>query len=677
MKQFSIDLKRSAIGPIERMLFFILVASASQLLGGQTPAMPASEAVNAHFTAAQQAQRQNDYPTAEREYHEVLAAAPEFAEAHMNLGLVYQLQNRFGDAMAEFRRALKIKPGLTGANFFLGVDYCRLGDGAAALPHLRAAVSANPRRPETWLWLATAQKMSGRMQAEASTLKRALTVHPQNIDLLYLLGQAYERMGKTEVAGLARIAPASSWSEQLLGESYLTGGDWTFAVIRFQNALALPPPRPGIHVEMGEVLLRARRLESAAHEFDQELQLDSNNVRALVRRGEVKLIQGDAEACMHDWARALAIDAPQAEQVLGLREIGFGDAASERLPDPWRDKAEKLAAWFRDQPDPAAHFALAFLALQAGNSSDAAAKLASMKLTDSPAASGVCTERVLRSELNGHRYSAVSRCFPGATRNLPGSLRIPAAQALFEVGDYEDSLKLLSTLAERDAHSPPAYYGRARCYEKLAMVAYLHLYQADPDSYRVHQLLGDLDAVKGDDKGAIEEYRAAIAQKPSVPNLHYSLGHLLWKNLQTEDARTEFDAELAINPGHAGALHDLGNTYLFEHQPEKALPLLIRAQDGEPGDLELHRDLGSCYTQLRDYRRAEAEFKIALAADDDGSVHYKLARVYQTLGEKDKAATEFALSAQMNHESHRKLEQRTDRITNIQGLPEDSSEGNQ
>jgi tetratricopeptide (TPR) repeat protein len=208
------------------------------------------------------------------------------------------------------------------------------------------------------------------------------------------------------------------------------------------------------------------------------------------------------------------------------------------------------------------------------------------------------------------------------------------------------------------------------------MVAYLHLYQADPDSYRVHQLLGDLDAVKDDDKGALEEYRAAIAQRPSVPNLHYSLGHLLWKNLQTEEARTEFDAELAINPRHAGALHDLGNTYLLEHQPEKALPLLTRAQDAEPRDPELHRDLGSCYTQLRDYRRAEAEFKIAVAADDDGSVHYKLARVYQTLGEKDKAATEFALSAQMNHESHRKLEQRTDRIKNIQGLPEDSSAGN-
>jgi tetratricopeptide (TPR) repeat protein len=677
MKQFSTDYKRLAIEHIERLLFFILLASSSQLLDGQTPAIPASENAKAHFTAAQQAQQRSDYPTAEREYHEVLAAVPQFAEAHMNLGLVYQLQNRIPAAMTEFRLALKIKPALTGANFFLGVDYCKLGDSAAALPYLRAAVRADPHRPETWLWLATSQEMSGSIRAEASTLDRALTVHPKNIDLLYLLGQSYEHLGKTEVAGLEKIAPSSSWSEQLLGESYVTGTDWTFAVIRFQNALALPPPRPGIHVELGEVLLRARRLEPAAHEFDQELQLDSNNVRALVRRGEVKLIEGDVEACMHDWARAITIDAPQAEQALGLREIGFGDAASERLPDAWREKVEKLAAQFRDQTEPAAHLALAFLASQAGNSPDAAAELSNIKLTDSANISGVCTERALRSELNGHRYSTVSRCFPAAARNLPQSLRIPAAQALFEVGNYEESLKLLSDLAAQEAQSPQAYYWRARCYEKLAMVGYLRLYQADSESYRAHQLMGNLDAVKGNDKDAIEEYRAAIAQKPTVPNLHYSLGHLLWKNLQTEEARTEFDAELAINPRHAGALHDLGNTYLLEHAPEKALPYLNRALAVDSGDPELHRDLGSCYTQLGDYRRAETELKIAAADDDDGSVHYKLARVYQTLGEKNKAATEFGLSAQMNQESHRKLELRTDRIKNIQGLPEDASAGNE
>ena len=86
--------------------------------------------MQSHFAAAQQAQRQNDYATAEKEYKSVIALAPEFAEVHMNLGLIYQLQNRFPEAMTEFRRALKLKPSLTGANFFLGVDYCKMGEGA-------------------------------------------------------------------------------------------------------------------------------------------------------------------------------------------------------------------------------------------------------------------------------------------------------------------------------------------------------------------------------------------------------------------------------------------------------------------------------------------------------------------------------------------------------------------
>lgn len=675
MKPLSVQLKTSAMGCM--LLSLMLLAISPHFLDGQTPPTPDGQTLETHFTAAERARQQNDYPAAEREYRQVLAGAPQFAEAHMNLGLVYQLENRLPNAMAEFRQALKIKPGLAGANFFLGVNYCKLGHSAEALPYLRAAVRANPQRPETWLWLATAQEMSGNTQAESATLKRALILHPQNIDLLYLLGQAYEHLGKAQVAGLEKIAPASSWSEQLLGESYVTGGDWTFAVIRFQNALSVPPARPGIHAELGEVFLRARRLEPAAHEFDQELQLDSNNVRALVRRGELKLIQGDVDACMKDWAHALAIDEAQAEEVLGLREIGFGDAASEQLPEAWRHNVEKLADRFRDQTEPAAHFALAFLASQAGNTTEAATELSSIKPSDGPELSGACTARVLQSELDAHRFSAVSQCFPGLARNLPVSLRIRAAQALFEVGDYQGSLSLLSSLRGQDAHSPPAYYWRARCYEKLSMVAYLHLYQADADSYRVRQLLGDLDSVKGNDANAIQEYRAAIAKAPSVPNLHYSLGHLLWKNLQTAEARTEFEAELAINPRHAGALHDLGNTYLLDRQPEKALPFLNRALAVDPGNPDLHRDLGSCYTQLRDYRRAEAEFKVAVAADDDGSVHYKLARVYQAVGEKDKAATEFALSAQMNRESHRKLEQRTEQINSIQGLPKDASAGDE
>jgi len=180
-------------------------------------------------------------------------------------------------------------------------------------------------------------------------------------------------------------------------------------------------------------------------------------------------------------------------------------------------------------------------------------------------------------------------------------------------------------------------------------------------------LMGDLEAAKGNDGKAIEEYRTAVAMKPSAPNLHYSLGHLLWKDLKTDEARKELNAELELNARHAGALHDLGNTYLLEHQPEKALAYLKRAFEAEPGDPDIHRDLGTAYADLHDYAAAEREFKAAIAGDQDGSVHYKLARVYQAQGKKESAAREFELSTSLNRESHAKLEKQTERLNQIEG----------
>ena len=663
------------LGPTGRFLrrtqLGVLVLLASHLCQstGQTPASGVAphDRIQTHFAAAQQAQQHNDYGTAEREYQAVLSEAPEFAEAHMNLGLIYQLQDRIPEAMAQFRRALKIKPALVGANFFLGVDYCKSGEGAKAIPYLKAAARQESKRPDIWAWLATAQEIFGDAQAEVATLKHALSLQPQNVDTLYLLGHAYERLGKQEVAALEKIAPNSSWSEQLLAESYSSSSEWSFAVIRFQNALASSPTRPGLHVGLGEVFLRAGRLDQAAQEFEQELRVDPNSLRAIVRRGEVKLIRGDIDGALEDWTRATAIDQPRAERVLGIRETGFGDTDFEQLPDSLREQLPALASQLHAREGAAAHLALAFLAVQSGNSMSGEAEPAHDLVSNAAAPSpGTCAEGKVRNAFSEGQFSTVSHCLLRVLNSHSTTdFRIQVAQAFFELGDYESSLKALSGLS--DQHALPAFYWRARCFEKLATEAYLRLYQADPNSYRVHQLAGDLEAAKGNDGKAVDEYRAAVAMKPSVPNLHYSLGHLLWKDLKTAEARKEFEAELAINPRHAGALHDLGNTYLLEHQPEQALAYLTRAAAIDPGDPDIHRDLGTGYAELHDYAKAETEFKAAIPGDHDGSVHYKLARVYQAQGEKENATREFAISSSLNRDSHTKLEKQTERLNEIEG----------
>jgi tetratricopeptide (TPR) repeat protein len=651
-------------GGILVRLVTLLLASWGQLAAqGAASQTAISETVRAHFSAAQVAQQRGDYAAAEREYRAILAEAPNFAEVHMNLGLLYQLQDRTPEAMAEFRRALKVKPTLAGANFFLGVNYCKNGDGAKAIPYLKAASRQELNRTDIWSWLATAQEISGDSQAEVTTLKHALSVQPRDADMLYLLGHAYERLAKQEVTRLEKASPASFWSEQLLAESYSSSTQWSFAVIRFQNALTLSPNRPGLHVRLGEVFLRAGRVDQAAQEFEQELQIDANNLRAIVRRGEVKLIQGDIDAALKDWTRALNMDRPRTERVLGIHEIGFLEAAVEQLPDSLRQQIQALAPQLRERHDAAGDLALAFLAAQNGSSMPEDTEAASTKAA--PLAK-TCVEREVRAALDAGQYSSVSGCFLRVlTPNSSRDLRIQVAQALFELGEYESALKALSGPVNQQY--PPAYYWRARCFAKLATQAYFRLYQADPNSYRVHQLMGDLEAAKANDGKAIEEYRTAVAMKPSVPNLHYSLGHLLWKDLKTDEARKEFNAELELNPRHAGALHDLGTTYLLEHQPEKALAYLTRALEADPGDPDIHRDLGTAYAELHEYAKAEAEFKAAIPADHDGSVHYKLARIYQAQGQKESAAREFEISTSLNRESHAKLEKQTERINQIEG----------
>ena len=652
----------------------VLAVAALNLAAHTAPQKPASDAeVQSHFAAAQQAQRQKDYATAEKEYKSVIAVAPEFAEVHMNLGLVYQLQNRYPEAMTEFRRALKLKPSLTGANFFLGVDYCKMGEGLKAVSYLKAALKASPNQPEIWLWLATAQEISGDIDAEVATMRQAVALQPENVDLLYLLGHAYERLGKQEVAHMEKVAPESFRKEQFLAESYAASNEWPSAVIHFQNALAASPHQAGLHVELGEVLLHAGKVNQAAREFAEELQFNPQSLRGLVRRGEIELIQGNIDAALKDWTQTIAIDEMQVERILGLRESGFGDSTSEQLLSPLLAKIESLSAELRNKNIPAARVALTFMAAQSGNPAQMAGgdNQAGSHAHESTSGQS-CPEADMNRLLKQDRFTEIAFCAQaGLSSRTSAELRTQVVNALLQAGEHEAALRTLNGLPATESESLEASYWRARCYEKLATAAYLRLYQADPNSYRWHQLMGDIAAAKGDDGKAIEEYRAAVLLKPSLPNLHYSLGHLLWKDLKVPEARIELEAELASNPHHAGALTDLGDTYLLEHQPGKALPYLNRALAADTGNSDIHRDLGTAYSELGDYRKAEEELKIAVTADHDGSVHYKLARAYQALGQKENASREFALSTSLNRESHSKLEKQTERLAAITNSSQD------
>ena len=642
---------------------FLLLILTMPIRGQESnPDSSLSPVVETSWAAAQQAQQQKDYGTAEQEYRKVISLSPGFAEAYMNLGLVYELQSRRQDALAMFEKAVRLKPGLAGAQFLLGVDYCKLGDAKRATPHLEAAVRARPDLPDAWTWLASAYQVTGRTSRQVNTLQAGLRANPHSIDLLYLLGQAYQQLGKDAVDRIQQKDSESSFLAQLLAENYAVSGYPSVAMLHLEDALKASPARAGLHIEMAEVLLHAGNLKRAEDEIAAELRLAPHSLRALVRLGEVKLLRGDVPAALADWSQAVALDPARSEAILGVRELGFGDTSQEKLTENLRAQLTGLRSQIESQAGPASRLALAFISTQE-DATRAVASATGAGDSDSVKSVSPCALRQIRTWLATDLFQPVAACSTQMLKQpLTADLRLEIARALYETGLPEPALAALDALAPSQVDSPQAQYWKARCYKRLALAAYLRLFEVDPDSYRADQVLGDMDEARGEDSKAVEEYEKALVKRPTLPNLHYQIGHLEWKTYKTPEAREQFQAELAMNPRHTGALFDLGSTYLQERQADKALEYLKRVYDLDPKYPEVYQFMGIAYTRLNRYAEAEKELKIAAPSDNDGTVHYQLARVYLAMGKSAEAQREFALSNQLRVVTHRNNEERVQRI---------------
>src|SRR5579872_6003238 len=80
---------------------------------------------------------------------------------------------------------------------------------------------------------------------------------PRNVDMLYLLGHAYEALGRQVIDQLEKANPHSSYVEQWLGEDYANSGYLAAGLLHFEKAISVEPKRSELHVAAGEVYLAA------------------------------------------------------------------------------------------------------------------------------------------------------------------------------------------------------------------------------------------------------------------------------------------------------------------------------------------------------------------------------------------------------------------------------------
>ncbi len=140
------------------------------------------------------------------------------------------------------------------------------------------------------------------------------------------------------------------------------------------------------------------------------------------------------------------------------------------------------------------------------------------------------------------------------------------------------------------------------------------------------------------DLEAANEWRAALKLAPDDANIKRQLAAALFDAKDYRSAMPLVEEQLAQEPNSAELNYLMGASLFRTEQPEKALPYLERAVQGHADNLPADVALGLTLVSLNKSAEAIPYLKKALPLDDDGSVHYSLARAYRAAGENQLAA---------------------------------------
>lgn len=578
-------------------------------------------AAQAHFRAAQEFQQQGHLDEAVREYKAVLALQPNIPEVYVNLGLTYYAQARFAESAQALSTAAKLKPGMRGVDLWLGIDDVKLDRPAQAVTHLRVAVHEDSNDKLAQGWLGTALWDAGLRDAALLQLRTAASQFAADPDLLFAAGEAYGKAVHQQTEELLQASRGTALSDRIYADVYAVERDWSKAEGHLLRAIERDPHSVEARLDLANVYLDQARFRDAKAQLDQAAILAPRSAAVLARSGENLILLGRVDEGLAHIDQAIAMDRDEALDALGLPPDNAALAES----------ASAITAQCRQ--------AVAIVEASPGTIAAKAAAIVAFSI------------RAGDREAALHAYSTLKGAAQAGATQESGNSSFHEAMEAVHAHHYDAAEDQLVHWLSSHPGDRAAEYDLIRVRRKLSMHEITQLVSVAPDSYHVHQLLGQLYADRGEDEKAIDEYRAVSAARPDLPGIHFWLGHLYWKHGNADDALRELTAELKLNPLNPEANGELGAVLVAQERTAEAIPYLELAIRSKPDLWPAYTQLGRAYAAQKNDSRAEELLRKAIAHDSDGSVHYQLGMVLRAEGKSAQAAQAFAEVRAIKNES--------------------------
>jgi len=232
------------------------------------------------------------------------------------------------------------------------------------------------------------------------------------------------------------------------------------------------------------------------------------------------------------------------------------------------------------------------------------------------------------------------------------------ASGAFFAGDLRTTALASDRLRQKYPNDAAGWYWAVRANQKLSVAALARAGEVEPDSPRIHALLGDVYRRRGMFDGARAEYSKVLAISPdSVAGLA-GLAATDLADGRLEQAQVSARKALARSPEDSEINLLMGEILVARLEYGDAESYLRRGLRARPDFLpHVHALLGSVFAKTGRPKEAIKELAQGLASDEDGSVHYQLARLYKEAGDWKAAAAALEKSKQIQA-SHDELARR-------------------
>ena len=244
-------------------------------------------------------------------------------------------------------------------------------------------------------------------------------------------------------------------------------------------------------------------------------------------------------------------------------------------------------------------------------------------------------------------------------------------------GQAEEASASLDKAAKLAPDNVDILYHRGRAHLLVSKSSYEQMFKADPNSWRVHQVLAQADAESDRHADAIAEYEAAIKLAPQQPGLHEELGTEYRNAGQIEPADAQYRAELQLDPNNISARYKLGTLQVERGKPEEAKSLIESALQQNPAIPDAHYYLGRAQMQLGEDDAAIASFKQSLTPGADPDIaqqaYYQLAIVYRRTHHLEDAKDALAQFEKLKQQAGEHQQQLYEKKRQNQGMSGDTT----